>query len=323
VSLPDTTFTREALDRLEFYAVIDFFMPETGYHADVVLPGSLHEEDEGTSTSVEGRVIKLNPSKSPPGHARLDWEILCDLARRLGKGHWFPYTHPREMFEELRVASKGGSADYSGITWDRVEDELGVFWPCPSEDHPGTKRLYEGGRFYTDDGRGRFNPVRYRPPAEEVDDEYPVWLTTGRVVSQYLSGTQTRRIGPLVAQYPEPLCEIHPRLADQHGIATGDVVRVTSRRGTMTLPANVVSTIRPDTVFIPYHWPGRQAANQLTNRALDPLSKIPEYKVSAVRIERVGPPGTAVVDEREMDLVEPDSGDAPRSPPSEPGEGGG
>jgi assimilatory nitrate reductase catalytic subunit len=126
-----------------------------------------------------------------------------------------------------------------------------------------------------------------------------------------------------VAQYPEPLCEIHPRLADQHGIATGDVVRVTSRRGTMTLPANVVSTIRPDTVFIPYHWPGRQAANQLTNRALDPLSKIPEYKVSAVRIERVGPPGTAVVDEREMDLVEPDSGDAPRSPPSEPGEGGG
>ena len=103
---------------------------------------------------------------------------------------------------------------------------------------PARKRLFEGGRFYTDDGRGRFNPVRYRPPAEEVDDEYPVWLTTGRVVSQYLSGTQTRRIGPLVAQYPEPLCELHPRLAERHGIATGDVVRVTSRRGTMTLPAN-------------------------------------------------------------------------------------
>jgi assimilatory nitrate reductase catalytic subunit len=302
VSLPDTAYTREALDKLEFYAVIDFFLSESAFHADLVLPGSLHEEDEGTSTSVEGRVIKLNPSKRPPGNARVDWEILCDLARRLGKGHWFPYTSAEEMFEELRVASKGGSADYAGITWERVERELGVFWPCPSEDHPGTPRLFEGGRFYTDDGRGRFNPVRYRPPAEEVDDDYPVWLTTGRVVSQYLSGTQTRRIAPLVAQYPEPLCELHPRLAEQHGISTGDIVRVTSRRGTMTLPAKVVATIRPDTVFIPYHWAGRQAANQLTNRALDPLSKIPEYKVSAVRIERVGPAGSAVVDARDMDL---------------------
>jgi assimilatory nitrate reductase catalytic subunit len=324
VSLPDTAFTREALDKLEFYAAIDFFLNETAFHADLVLPGSLHEEDEGTSTSVEGRVIKLNPSKTPPGDARLDWEILCDIARRLGKGHWFPYTSAEQMFEELRVASKGGSADYAGITWDRVEREMGVFWPCPSEDHPGTKRLYEGGRFHTDNGRGRFNPVRYRPPAEEVDGEYPVWLTTGRVVSQYLSGTQTRRIGPLVAQYPEPLCEMHPRLAERHGIATGDVVRVTSRRGTMTLPAKVVSTIRPDTVFIPYHWAGRRAANQLTNRALDPLSKIPEFKVSAVRVERLGPPGTAVVDERELDLVERGTGgDAPRRPRSEPGQGGG
>jgi assimilatory nitrate reductase catalytic subunit len=157
-----------------------------------------------------------------------------------------------------------------------------------------------------------------------VDEEYPVWLTTGRVVSQYLSGTQTRRIGPLVEQYPEPLCELHPRLAEAHGIATGDVVRVTSRRGSMTLPAKVVATIRPDTVFIPYHWAGREAANQLTNRALDPLSKIPEFKVSVVHNERVGPPGAAVVDDREMELVERDTrGDPPREPRSEPGEGGG
>src|SRR5690606_24819017 len=197
---------------------------------------------------------------------------------RLGRGRYFPYAHPEEIFEELRVASHGGTADYHGITWERVERELGVFWPCPAVDHPGTPRPYEGGRLATESGRARFHPVPYRPPAEVVDDEYPVWLTTGRVVSQYLSGTQTRRIGPLVAQYPEPLCEIHPRLAGQLGIADGDVVRVTSRRGSMTLPAMVVSTIRPDTVFIPYHWAGRQAANQLTNRALDPLSKIPEYK---------------------------------------------
>lgn len=302
VSLPDTTFTKEALDKLEFYAVIDFFLSETAFHADVVLPGSLHEEDEGTSTSVEGRVIKLNPSKTPPGNARLDWDIICDLARRLGKGNYFPYTDAEQIFDELRVASKGGSADYYGITWDRIERELGVFWPCPEIDHPGTPRLFEGGRFYTENGRGKFNPVPYRPPAEVVDGDYPVWLTTGRVVSQYLSGTQTRRIGPLVAQYPEPLCEIHPRLAETLGVANGDVVRVTSRRGSMTLPAKVVATIRPDTVFIPYHWAGRQAANQLTNRALDPLSKIPEYKVSAVRVERVGPAGAEVVDERDMSL---------------------
>src|SRR5690554_6714036 len=132
VSLPDTAFTKEALDKLEFYAVIEFFLSETAFHADIVLPGSLHEEDEGTSTSVEGRVIKLNPSKRPPGNARLDWEILCDLAARLGKGHYFPYTDAEQMFEELRVASKGGSADYYGITWDRIERELGVFWPCPT-----------------------------------------------------------------------------------------------------------------------------------------------------------------------------------------------
>ena len=247
-------------------------------------------------------MIKLNPSKRPPGNARLDWQILCDIAARLDKGHYFPYRNPEEIFDELRVASKGGTADYAGITWARVERELGVFWPCPAEGHPGTKRLFEGGRFYTADGRGRFHPVRYRPPAEVVDNEYPVWLTTGRVVSQYLSGTQTRRIGPLVAQYPEPLCELHPRLADPHGISTGDLVRVTSRRGSMTLAAKVVATIRPDTIFIPYHWAGHQAANQLTNRALDPLSKIPEFKVSAVRIERVGGPGIPLVDERDMDL---------------------
>ena len=302
VSLPDTTFTAAALEKLEFYAVIEFFLSESACYADVVLPGSLHEEDEGTSTSVEGRVIKINAAVKPPGEARRDWEILLEIARRLGRGQYFPYHSTREMFDELRVASKGGTADYSGITWERIEAERGVFWPCPAEGHPGTPRLYEGGRFHTESGRAKFHPVRYRPPAEVVDDAYPVWLTTGRVVSQYLSGTQTRRIAPLVAQYPEPLCEMHPRLAERLGIRSGDVVRVTSRRGTMTLPAAVVETIRPDTVFIPYHWPGVQAANQLTQRALDPLSKIPEYKVSAVRVERVGP-GTTPTDVRDMGLT--------------------
>jgi assimilatory nitrate reductase catalytic subunit len=180
----------------------------------------------------------------------------------------------------------GGTADYTGATWERIEAEHGLFWPVPEVGHPGTPRLHEGGRFAHPDGKARFHAVPYRPPAEVVDDEYPVWLTTGRVVSQYLSGTQTRRIGSLVEQYPEPLCEIHPQLATALGIANGDRVTVRSRRGEMTLPAAVVTTIRPDTVFIPYHWPGGKAANQLTNRAVDPLAKMPEFKVAAVRVAR-------------------------------------
>jgi assimilatory nitrate reductase catalytic subunit len=302
VSLPDTRFTAAALERLEFYTVIDFFLSESAQYADVVLPGSLHEEDEGTSTTVEGRVVRIRAATPPPGSARRDWEILLDIARRLGKERYFPYTNTEQIFNEMRRASHGGTADYTGITWKRIEDEFGVFWPCPSEGHPGTPRLFEGGRFYTDNGRARFHPVPFRPPAEVIDTEYPIWLTTGRVVSQYLSGVQTRRIGPLVEQYPEPLCEMHPQLAERLGVRDGDIVRVSSRRGEMTLPAQVVLTIRPDTVFIPYHWPGNKAANQLTQRALDPVSKIPEYKVSAVRIERVGP-GAHVTDARDVGIL--------------------
>ena len=294
VSSPDTAFTREAFDKLEFFTAIDFFVSETGQHADIVLPGSLHEEDEGTSTSGEGRIIKINAVVDPPGEARRDWEILVDLAERLGRGHYFPYTDTEQIFDELCRASSGGLADYTGATWQRVEDEMGLFWPVPDVGHPGTPRLFEGGRFHHPDGRARFHAVPYRPPGEAVDAEYPVWLTTGRVVSQYLSGTQTRRIGGLVAQYPEPLCEIHPVLAEQLGIAAGDRVTVTSRRGSVTLPAQIVATIRPDTVFIPYHWPGAKAANVLTNRVVDPISAMPEFKVAAVRVAR------APIPEREV-----------------------
>jgi assimilatory nitrate reductase catalytic subunit len=287
VSAPDTAFTSEALDGLEFYAAIDFFLNETAHHADIVLPGSLHEEDEGTATSGEGRIIKINAAVDPPGEARRDWEILLDLARRLGRGHYFDFDGPRDIFDELRRASTGGTADYTGVTWERVEAEMGLFWPVPEEGHPGTPRLFEGGRFFHPDGKARFHAVPFREAAEVVDDDYPIWLTTGRVVSQYLSGTQTRRIAGLVRQYPEPLCEMHPKLAEELGVGDGDLVSVTSRRGEMTLPAHVVNTIRPDTVFIPYHWPGTQAANQLTNRALDPMSRIPEFKVAAVAVRRV------------------------------------
>src|SRR5262245_34930031 len=266
VSLPDQGFVREALERLEHFTVIDFFLSETARHADVVLPGSLIEEDEGTITNVEGRVILHQKAVDPPVGARADWKIICDLAAGLGAGDKFRYGSPRDIFEELRRASRGGVADYHGITWERIIAEKGVFWPCPSLDHPGTPRLYEGARFGHPDGKAHFQPVEWRPAAEEPDSEFPIVLTTGRVVAHYLSGSQTRRIGPLVDQYPQPRCEIHPRLAAPLGIADNDFVRVESRRGTVVVRAQLVKTIRPDTVFVPYHWPLDRSANNCTIR---------------------------------------------------------
>ncbi len=293
VSAPDQDFVREALEGLEFFGVVDFFLSETARHADVVLPCALMEEDQGTTTSTEGRVILHRKVVDPPGEAREDWRIVCDLAARLGAAERFPYRSPLEIFEELRVASRGGVADYYGITWEKIEQTFGVFWPCPSLDHPGTPRLYEGGRFGHPDGKAHFQPVEWRPQKEEPDAEYPVLLTTGRVVAHYLSGSQTRRIGPLVAQTPQPYCEIHPRLADPLGIREGDFVKIQSRRGSLTVRAAVVRTIRPDTVFVPYHWPLDRAVNRCTIRALDPVSRIPEYKVCAVRLQRVEAPDDA------------------------------
>ncbi len=286
VSLPDQDFVREALEKLEFFATIEFFLSETARHADVVLAGSLLEEDEGTTTNVEGRVILHHKVVDPPEGARADWKIICDLASRLGYVTKFRYDSPRDIFEELRRASSGGIADYAGITWERIEREHGVFWPCPAEDHPGTPRLYEGGRFGHADGKAHFQPVEWRPATEEPDEEYPLVLTTGRVVAHYLSGSQTRRIGGLVKQSPEPFCEMHPRLADKLGVSDGELVTVESRRGTVTVKAMVVRTIRPDTVFVPYHWPDERAINRCTIKALDPVSKIPEYKICAVRVRR-------------------------------------
>ncbi len=300
VSLPDNRFVRRALEKLEFYVAIDFFLNETARQADLVLPGSLQEEDDGTVTQVEGRVIRINRAVDPPGEARQDWRIIQDIAHALDRGRGFEFTSAGEIFDELRVASRGGLADYSGITYEKIERQMGVFWPCYSEDHPGTPRLFEAdswnpvakgaGPFYFPDGKARFNLSEYRPPAEETDAEYPVILTTGRVITQFLSGTQTRRIGPLVDYAPEPRIEMHPRLAKSLGIRDGDWATAESRRGATTLRAHVVTTIRPDTIFIPYHWAGRKSANQLTISAQDPISKIPEYKVCAVRVRKSDSP---------------------------------
>jgi assimilatory nitrate reductase catalytic subunit len=301
VSLPNNQYIEWMLERLDFYVCIDFFMNETARHADIVLPGSLHEEDEGTVTSAEGRVIKINQAVECPGEARQDWRIIQDIARKLGRERGFTFRGPREIFDELRRASAGGVCDYAGITWERIEREHGVFWPCRAEDHPGTPRLFEPGswnnvargkgRFYFPDGKARFNVAPYTPPAEDVDDDFPIILTSGRVVSQFLSGTQTRRIGPLVDQYPEPRIEMHPQLATKLGIKDGEWARIESRRGSCTLRVQVVTTIRPDTIFVPYHWAGAKSINQVTIAAQDPISKIPEFKVCAVRVlPQYGPP---------------------------------
>jgi len=314
VSLPDNGFITRCLDKLEFYASIDFFLNDTARHADIVLPGSLQEEDEGTVTQVECRVIKINKAVECPGDARQDWRIIQDLAAALGRPKGFTFDSPRAIFEELRNASKGGVADYSGITYEKIEREMGVFWPCYSEDpktgqpidHAGTPRLFEQGSynpvargkgpFYFPDGRARFNLAEYRPPVDDADGEYPIYLTTGRVVSHFLSGTQTRRIRPLVNQYPEPRVELDPRLAARLGIEDGAWATAETRRGAITLRALVVATIRPDTIFIPYHWAGPKSVNQLTVAAQDPISRIPQYKVCGCRVRKADhPPAYALV----------------------------
>jgi assimilatory nitrate reductase catalytic subunit len=217
---------------------------------------------------------------------RSDLEVLRELAGRLGVEKGFP-ADPEEVFEELRRASAGGAADYAGISYRRLVEEDGVFWPCPEEEHPGTPRLFLE-RFATEDGRARFVAVSHRAAAEEPDAEFPVHLTTGRVVSQYQSGAQTRRVAELNAAAPGPFVELHPRLAARIGVAEGEPVAVVSRRGRAEAPARITAGIRPDTVFMPFHWPGAGRANNLTNPALDPTSRMPEFKVCAVRVEAAG-----------------------------------
>jgi len=264
-------------------------MSETAELADVVLPGTVWCEDEGTITNLEGRIVKINPAADPPGEARRDWEIMCELARRMGRGDLFRFESARQIHDEMRVASRGGVADYYGVDWDRLDETGGIFWPVPEPGHPGTPRLFTE-RFGHPDGLARMFPVAYRPAAEEPNDAYPFRLTSGRVVYHYLSGNQTRRLGFLNSQAPEPWVEMHPSAAAKLGVADGDRVRVRTPRGEMELAALVVPTIRPDVLFIPFHYGGRFAVNQLTNPAVDPTVKIPEYKVCAATVEPVNAP---------------------------------
>ncbi|WP_320776450.1 molybdopterin oxidoreductase family protein [Streptomyces sp. CRN 30] len=289
VSAPRAAHVERRLRSLDFLAVCDVVLSETAALADVVLPVTQWAEETGTTTSLEGRVLLRRQAITPPAGVRSDLFVLRELADRLGVEKGFP-ADPEEVFEELRRASAGGIADYSGIDYGRLAEEGGVFWPCPSSEseaaHPGTPRLFLE-RFATGDGRARFVPVSHRPSAEEPDTEYPVLLTTGRVVAQYQSGAQTRRVAELNAAAPGPFVELHPRLAARLGASEGDPLAVVSRRGRAVAPARITTAIRPDTVFMPFHWPGEGRANVLTNPALDPTSRMPEFKVCAVRLEAV------------------------------------
>jgi assimilatory nitrate reductase catalytic subunit len=287
VSAPRARHVEDRLKSLDLLVVADLVLSETAALADVVLPTAQWAEEEGTTTNLEGRVIRRRRLRPPPQEVRTDLEILAGMAGTLGKGDKIS-TDPEETFDELGRASKGGAADYSGISYERLDAEGGVFWPCPDRSHPGTPRMFQE-TFATSSGRARFVPVEYRPAVEDIDSTYPVYLTTGRVLAQYQSGAQTRRVEALRKVAPDPFVELHPVLASQHGIADGDEVRVVSRRGEATVPARVTDTIRMDTAFMPFHWGGAGRANSLTNPALDPTSKMPEFKVCAVRLEKVAP----------------------------------
>jgi assimilatory nitrate reductase catalytic subunit len=277
VSAPNASEVAARLAALDLLVVCDIVMSETAALADVVLPVTQWAEETGTMTNLEGRVILRQRAVTPPEGVRSDLEVIAGLAERLGAASTWS-TDPEEVFDELRRATAGGRADYAGISYDRIRTEDGVFWPCPAEDHPGTPRIFTDS-FATPDGRARFVPVSYDGPAEPLDGSFDVHLTTGRVLAQYQSGAQTRRIREL----PDdgPFVELHPLLAVRTGAHDGEPVTVTTRRGSLTAPARVVETVRPDTVFVPFHWVG---ANRLTSDALDPSSRMPEFKVCACRV---------------------------------------
>ena len=286
VSAPRSVTVRTRLSEVDFLVVADFVRSETCEYADVVLPTAQWAEEDGTMTNLEGRVIRRRRAVPPPAGVRTDLAILSALAARLGHVRGFP-TVPEEVFAELRRASAGGVADYSGFDYRRLAAADEAFWPCPAprpgSDEPGrpTPRMFLD-RFGTPDGRARLVPVRHRPVAEDLCELYPVYLTTGRVLAHYQSGAQTRRIPALAAAVPGPYVEMHPQLAASLRVADGEPMRVTSRRGSITAPARLTDSIRLDTVFVPFHFPG---VNDLTNPALDPISRMPEFKVCAVRVE--------------------------------------
>jgi assimilatory nitrate reductase catalytic subunit len=292
VSAPNATRVRERLATLDLLVVCDVVLSETAAVADVVLPVTQWAEEEGTMTTLEGRVVRRRRAVRPPPGVRTELEVWRELATRLGSTTTFA-DDAEAVFTELAAASAGGPADYSGIDYGRLDAGEALHWPCPAtapedDPHPGTPRLFLK-RFMTVDGRARLVPVDHRPPDDDVHAEAPVHLVTGRVLQHYQSGAQTRQVPELVRAEPGGFVEIHPYLAARVGVDDGEPVRVSSRRGSLVAPARITRSARPDTVFVPFHFAGPALANAVTNDATDPVSGMPELKVCAVRLERVEP----------------------------------
>ena len=277
LSDPDLQHVWEALSRLEFFVVQDIFLSETAKFAHVVLPATSFAEKDGTFTNTERRVQRVRKAIEPIGDSKPDWWIICQVAQRLGaKG--FDYSHPSDIMEEIRRLTPS----YGGISCERLENG-GLQWPCPFDDHPGTPILHTN-TFVR--GKGRFIPLKYTPPGEMADADYPLILTTGRSLYHYHTGTMTRKVTGLNIIEPEGVVEINPEDASRLGIALGDRVRVSSRRGEVITKAKITEAVPPGVVFMTFHF-SESAANIVTNPKLDPVSKIPEFKVAAVKVEKL------------------------------------
>jgi formate dehydrogenase major subunit/formate dehydrogenase alpha subunit len=288
VTDPDLNHVRHALKQTEFLVVQDLFLTETVRFADVVLPAASFAEREGTFTNTERRVQRVRKAIEPPGEAREDTRIIAEVAQRMiARGAASPsenaphagwdYDSAADVMDEVNVLTP----IYAGITYQRLEEGTQLQWPVPSEDHPGTPILHVG-KFSR--GLGRFAALEHAPPDELPDEEYPLMLTTGRVIYHWHGGEMTRRAHSLTAMYPEALVEIHPRDAERAGISDGELMKVASRRGEIVAKAEVTDRVEPGLIFSTFHFP-ESSANFLTNPALDPQAKIPEFKVCAVRVE--------------------------------------
>ncbi|MFC8494461.1 molybdopterin oxidoreductase family protein [Streptomyces sp. NPDC057235] len=286
VSAPHAGHVTERLAALDLLVVADFVPSETARLADVVLPVTQWAEEEGTLTSLEGRVLRRRGLLDPPPGVRSDLEVLRGLAVRLGEPAERWPDRPGEVFDELRRATAGGRADYSGVSYERLDAGEVLHWPCPAPGHPGTPRLFLDS-FGHPDGRARFVPVEHRDAAEQPGGSFDLYGTTGRVLAHYQSGAQTRRVERLAEAVPEAYVEIHPDTARRAGVVQGGLARVVSARGAVVARVRTVESLRTDTVFLPFHFPGEGRANLLTSGALDPRSGMPEFKVSAVRVEPV------------------------------------
>jgi len=287
LSDPDINHVREALKRLDFLVVQDIFLSETAKLADVVLPGASFAEKDGTFTATDRRIQRVRQVIEPIGEARADWETICDLAKRMlnkssrglkGTHSGWEYSHPAEIMDEIAALTP----IYGGVSYRRLEENGFLQWPCRNTNDPGTPYLHKD-KFVR--GRGKFTPVHYQEPAELPDEEYPLVLTTGRMMFHWHTGTMTRRSEKLVKEVGDGYVEINPEDAEAVGIGEGERVRLVSRRGQIEARAWITRRVTPGVVFIPFHF-AESAANTLTNAALDPVAKIPEYKVCAVRLEK-------------------------------------